>query len=887
MSDDTAYPPKCRPQSSAPGRRDAGSCPSGTSNREKDETMDAGYWRDVARDEVFAPGRKFRINLSGGNQIWCESNPTPDEALSPLSDGEPGAACGPGQGAASDVTSDLTITVGEFSNSQAAKGKAITQPWSFFVGRLTHHEITADDTKEAKDGSNYVFATLHRKTDGCVGRKLMDVLQRTALTFDVETNRETGEVPPSFEKMVARIRKAGWAVVVYTSFNHTPELPRYRIVMPLTHPIDPKLPAIDVVAERLGIAGVLDFGKSGAGSVFFHPRAPKARQQHCRAVEINGACLDADLVSTWAAELQAKWAEEQAHKAREGAEAKERRRAELLARGVDPNWSLIEQIKAKLALANVDLAVKLDEHGYEMDDKGDYRHAASSSGSFGLRIFTGDDGEERAYSLNGTDPLHEENLKARGLTSKAADVLDVITVLEYGGDQKGALRALAEHYNIESPGAWREKLKRSAKGVPTPFLLNAVLAFREAPEWRGRLGYDEFADQTKLLAAPPWGGGSGPREIIDNDATRAAIWLQGHGIAVSSSVAMEALHAVAHDLKFHPVRDYLSGLTWDGKPRLNGILVEHLGAEDTRVNRAFGAKALIGAVARIMQPGCLVKTVLLLEGEQDIGKSSFCRALCHDPDWFTDNVPDLNSKDAQQQLRGIWIQEHAEMDRMGKADAARIKAFISSRDDRYRPSFGRVARTFPRQCIFVGTINPGGSGYLRDETGAVRFWPVSCGVNWTPGRSVDVAKLTATRDQVWAEAVVRYQKDETWWLDDDKLRRDQVTATDERFADEAWGEMIRIYIADKPVVTTEMIRRECLYVPLERWTNAAQQRVGAVLRKEGWKSERLRMSTSRAYAYIPKTKGARERAQRYLEAAALRAEVEANGGKPALEMLLG
>jgi len=176
------------------------------------------------------------------------------------------------------------------------------------------------------------------------------------------------------------------------------------------------------------------------------------------------------------------------------------------------------------------------------------------------------------------------------------------------------------------------------------------------------------------------------------------------------------------------VREYLLGLHWDGVPRIDRWLIDHLGAENNALNKAFGAKWLIGCVARVMRPGCKLDTALILEGRQGLMKSTALSTL--GSPWVTDHMPDLGSKDAMEHLQGVWIIELAELSSLSRVEAGRIKAFLSTPSDRFRPSYGRATANHPRQCGFAGSINPGGSGYLPDETGNRRFWCVKCAVDW-------------------------------------------------------------------------------------------------------------------------------------------------------------
>jgi predicted P-loop ATPase len=158
--------------------------------------------------------------------------------------------------------------------------------------------------------------------------------------------------------------------------------------------------------------------------------------------------------------------------------------------------------------------------------------------------------------------------------------------------------------------------------------------------------------------------------------------------------------------------------------RLDSWALTYLGADDTPLNRAFGALWAISAIARIMQPGAKADHMLILEGPQGARKSTALKVLAG-ADWFTDELAEIGSKDAAQQMRGVWIIEIAELDAIGRAEVSRIKAFLSRTVDRYRPPYGRYVIDVPRQCVFAGSVNP--DTYLRDETGNRRFWPVRCG----------------------------------------------------------------------------------------------------------------------------------------------------------------
>jgi predicted P-loop ATPase len=225
---------------------------------------------------------------------------------------------------------------------------------------------------------------------------------------------------------------------------------------------------------------------------------------------------------------------------------------------------------------------------------------------------------------------------------------------------------------------------------------------------------------------------------------------------VKPATAAVAVQLVAADCPYHPVRTYLDGLEWDGTPRLDTWLVAYLGAENNAYHRAVGPKALIQAVARAYSPGYKADHVLILEGPQGSGKSSVVAALAPDQGWYCDEIADLGSKDAAQDLCGKWIVELAELSAMKRSEVERTKAFVSRRVDHYRASYGRRSQDHPRQCVFLGTTN--GDAYLGDETGNRRYWPSAVG-------AIKLDELRRDRDQLWAEAVAAYHAGTAWHLD--------------------------------------------------------------------------------------------------------------------------
>ncbi|GFK19291.1 hypothetical protein KbCgl_18630 [Corynebacterium glutamicum] len=249
----------------------------------------------------------------------------------------------------------------------------------------------------------------------------------------------------------------------------------------------------------------------------------------------------------------------------------------------------------------------------------------------------------------------------------------------------------------------------------------------------------------------------------DNDTAQLKTTLANNYQGLYSPTKMhDALTSTAAKRAFHPVRDYFNTLPqWDGIPRLDYLLIDYLGAPNTDYTKAATRKTLIAAVRRTYKPGTKFDTVLVLVGPQGAGKSTIFEKLAGQ--WFSDSlaISDMKDKDGAEKLAGVLIMEIAELAGMRKTDAETLKSFISRTDDKYRPAYGRVVESHPRQGIIVGTTNAK-EGFLRDPTGGRRFWPVDVTGNGTQ----KTWNLTPeTIDQIWAEAVHYNKENEPLHLD--------------------------------------------------------------------------------------------------------------------------
>lgn len=392
---------------------------------------------------------------------------------------------------------------------------------------------------------------------------------------------------------------------------------------------------------------------------------------------------------------------------------------------------------------------------------------------------------------------------------------------------------------------WHGLCQKNKDGRLINNLFNAIVALQNDPHFDGLLGYDEL-ERTPVLLQPS------VKAVQDADVTVLQRYLQEATLRhMAKDTVNQAIDYVSREHPFHPVRNYLDGLTWDGQNRLDLWLSDYLGVARLNDMAAIGADYvdqvgrmfMISAIARIYQPGCQCDYVLVLEGNQGNLKSSAVGVL--GGAWFSDHLPDLhkNPKDVSQHLNGVWIVEIAELSALVKADATAIKTFITRRTERYRRSYGRRDVVEPRQCVLIGTTNE--ATYLRDPTGGRRFWPVLV-------TRVDLDRLKSDRDQLWAEAVHRYRAGVSWWPDANFEFAVIKPQQEQRFEEDAWVHPIRGYLAGthergnaldylrapKDRVTVLQVAQEGLGFLVDRLKNPDQKRITAILRSLQWKEAR-------------------------------------------------
>jgi predicted P-loop ATPase len=378
------------------------------------------------------------------------------------------------------------------------------------------------------------------------------------------------------------------------------------------------------------------------------------------------------------------------------------------------------------------------------------------------------------------------------------------------------------------PATWLAQCQRGdSKGRPLLMNLNNALIALENDLFADQLGFDDMLQAAVIQQ-------SDPRPLTDDDVSDIHRWIQRNGLkSIGLETVRQAVEYFARRRRFHPVRDYLDALEWDGQKRINVWLITMMGCELSPYHQAIGRLFLISMVARIYNPGCQGDYMLIFEGPQGTLKSSACRALAEP--WFDDNLPDVTNKDSSQYLRGKWLIEVSEMHAFSRVESTHLKAFLSRRTERYRPAYGHLEVFEPRQCVFIGTSNR--DTYLRDDTGGRRFWPVQCG-------NVALDRLFEDRDQLFAEAVHAFKAGDHWWPDREFERTYIQPVQTSRHEEDIWDDKIWEKAQDlieaqrslgKPHMDVTVAQvASALGIPIHAQDRACQMRIAASLKRFGF-----------------------------------------------------
>ena len=765
---------------------------------------------------------------------------------------------------------DLLISTGRSRFETSWKNK--TMSWAALLNKLSHSmettETHAEYMKMSKEQQDKI-----KDIGGFVGGHLRDgrrktgyVTARQLLTLDLDFP------PAEFWDNIIDNLEIDNALAVYSTHKHTKAKPRYRLIMPLDREVTPdEYEAIArKIAEKIGI----DYFDDST----FQPTRLMYWPSHSVDVEpffqyYDAPFLAADsILAEYPDWTDTSYWPESSRMAGIRKRQADKQGDPLAKKGVVGIFCRTYSITEAIAKFLPDV--------YTPTAKEDrYTYAAGSTAA-GLVVY---DGDVFAYSNHSTDPaggqlcnafdlvrLHKFGHLDEGHEDKSGkDAPSYKAMADVARDDEGCKRTAASEQAAnarqefaqleEAPEDWALLLERNAKMEVCPTLVNAVLIVQH-DEGLQNIAYNDLKQAIEKTGPLPWRNDGGTWRDAD-DAQLLAYMNRVYQSRFTNSAVVTALIKVADDRHFNPLREYIQALPeWDGVSRVDTLLIDYLGAEDSAYTRAVTRKTLVGAVQRVLQPGCKFDTMLVLDGPPGIGKSTLLRKL--GGEWFDDSLSlaDTRDKTAAEKLQGKWIMEIGEMQGTRKADIDIVKGFLSRQDDAYRAAYGRVVQSHPRTCIICGTTNST-DGFLRDTTGNRRFWPVPV----KKGR-LSVWEMTEeTRAQIWAEAMIFVAEGETTYLDYELEReaaRMQLNALefDEREGEVAeyldtllpadwysWDLSQRVdYFQQRDIlsptiegtmqrtrVSTKEIYCECLGLPWARFTRQDGDRIKTMLLRSG------------------------------------------------------
>ncbi len=413
---------------------------------------------------------------------------------------------------------------------------------------------------------------------------------------------------------------------------------------------------------------------------------------------------------------------------------------------------------------------------------------------------------------------------------------------------------------LPDAGAPRASVKRALHGLEKRGASARTMAaeiLRTDTRWKDVLWYDDFR-KIRMLADRAWS---------DHDDQRVAEWLaRVYRVEISADSLRPILAAISDDHRRDPLNEWLRGLRWDGVERIDTWLQWGMGVVDSPINRWIGQAWLVQAVARALRPGCQADATLVLLGEQGEGKTSTLRQLVGGAFWSESKIDIGNVPRCYQQVAAAWVHELGEMSQFlgSKLDQNEAKNFLTSPSDSFTPLFGRSTVRWLRRSVFVGTTNR--PEILRDPTGARRFLPVEVGVTGP----VDQAAVVGQRDQLWAEAVARFDAGAEWWLPRARWGELREVQSDYQSGD-AWGEAVEQWLREYATtiatpsgldvlsvretsepVTTRVLLIKAIGKDLSAIHTADCARMGDILAGLGFRHRKVRHGSSVVNGYTKK-----------------------------------
>ena len=551
---------------------------------------------------------------------------------------------------------------------------------------------------------------------------------------------------------------------VYSTHKHTPENPRLRMIIPLSREItEEEYPAVArMVAKEIGI-DLFDDTTYEACRLMYWPSTSANGEFFFQTKD--GADLDPDVYLSKYADWHDASTWPVSSRQSEAVRRSIAQQADPLTKpGVVGAFCRAYTIEEAIDTFLADVYAPS-----VMNGRYDYIPADSSAG-----VVTYD--SKFAYSHHATDPVCGKLLNAfdlvrlhkfRDLDEKASPDTPVgklpsfAAMTEFALNDSKVKQVFAEERFLQANAEfddedWQNALELDKAGNVKDTLSNICTILRCDPNLKP-IVFNQFKSMIDVIGKLPW-----PQVKpgwSDTDVACAKLYFERtYGIWSPTKFKDALLAVTSAERLYHPVKEYLATLTWDGIPRLDTLLIDYLGAEDTPYVREVTRKTLVAAVARIYHPGIKFDSILVLNGAQGMGKSTLFALL--GKEWFSDSlsISDMKDKTAPEKLQGYWILELSELNGIKKVDVEVVKSFITRTDDKYRQAYGTTVENHPRSCVIVGTTNSDG-GFLRDITGNRRFWPVR-----VTGRGKYHPWDLTEVDQVWAEAIEYFKNGEELFL---------------------------------------------------------------------------------------------------------------------------
>lgn len=666
-----------------------------------------------------------------------------------------------------NLTHDITLEVALANTRKAKTWKNKTMKWSELVGRMSqtvktpetmaeYKAMTKDQQSEIKDVGAFVGGY-------CVNGSRTNVRSRSIIALDADFATDS-----LWEDWLLEF---GAAAALYSTHKHTREKPRLRLVVPLSRAVNPD--EYQAVGRRIAdILGIDQFDDTT-----YQPQRimywPSTSQDGEFVFEhFDADFLDPDTILATYRDWKDISAWPMSSRVADISKRAESKQADPLTKpglvgAFCRTYSIEDAIEAFIP-----------EYVSCDDGSGRYTYTGGSTAA-GVTTYDG----KFSYSFHATDPTSGQLCNAWdlvrifhfGTLDENVDPTKPVTsrpsyqkMVELASEDAPVKAQILHDRTEEARDAfaepiddtdWSAGLKINKDGTLASTIENVVLILEHDPKLVARLAYNEMEHSIITVGKLPWREDTGAWTDSDDSALRYYLE-KTYGLSGKDKI-FDAVNVVAMLRKIHPIRDYLNSCMWDGIPRMETVLIDYLGAEDTPYTRAVTRKTLVAAVARIYNPGCKFDYMLTLRGRQGLGKSALIRKL--GGKWYSDSFSTVQGKDAYEQTIGSWIIEVGELAGMKKAEAEVIKLFISKQVDRFRPAYGRRTQEFPRQCIFIGTTNE--SQFLRDTTGNRRFWIVD-----TPDEPrADIWESLTPEEvsQIWGEAVQMYSAGEDLFLSRD------------------------------------------------------------------------------------------------------------------------